>query len=90
MVKSYLDQYKSFEITIHNANKCTFDGRDCFIVCLLWGGQLAFDKNLERYDVDATAEFTNITDAMLYAEDLGKRRSIKDFFYQGKKYTISV
>jgi hypothetical protein len=65
-------------ITIHNANKVTFDGRDCFIVSLLDDhGKLLFDHYTNRYDPEAVSEHTTYESALDYAKDLSKRRCIK-------------
>jgi hypothetical protein len=62
-------------ITIHNAKKVTFDGRDCFIVSLLdKEGRLLFNRESKRYDSEATSEHSNFDEALGHAKDLAKRR----------------
>jgi len=66
---------KGLTISIHNADKATFDGRDCFIVCLLdEHGNLLFYPKEGRYDSEATSEHTTIEEAITHAGELAKRR----------------
>jgi hypothetical protein len=68
-------------ITIHNANKVTFDGRDCFIVTLCdIKGMLFHPASREtgagHYDEDAVSEHPTIIKALEHGVALAKKRGI--------------
>ena len=65
-------------VSIHNAKKVTFDGRDCFIVCLMDDrGNLLFDRENKRYDPEATSEHSTQEEAINHAKNLAQRRAAK-------------
>ena len=65
-------------VTIHNANKCTVNNRDCFVVCLLDSrGNLVFYRSLGRYDAEAVQEFTTMALALEAAKDLARRKNVR-------------
>lgn len=77
-------------VRIHNAKKCTIDGRDCWIVSLCNPtGNLVFVQATGRYDSDATSEHTTEAEAVNHAVVLAKRRGLDTILLrrEGEEYT---
>jgi hypothetical protein len=76
-------------LRIHNAKKCTLDGRDCWIVSLCDAkGDLLFVQATGRYDHDATSEHTTEAEAVNHAVVLAKRRGLDTLLLrEGEEYT---
>lgn len=60
-------------VAIHNAKKCTFDGRDLWLTCLI--GRNMFDGTLGKYDPDFVSEgHATLLEALEVADEVAKRR----------------
>ncbi len=70
-------------LTIHNAKKVTFDGRDCFIVSIIDDhGNLLFVPATGRYDPEVTSEHSTIPEAITAAREIAKRRGITSIYLE--------